>query len=135
MTTPANPLENRIVEILEAIREVLSRLATLEEKTVWHQQFMTQLGSSQKEISDRIASLDMDRGRIALLERDVQYLTGDVSKQSKQLEVLTVIVRDMQTNDKLQGKTVNFIEGASSHFALALLGAGAGALALKLLGS
>lgn len=136
MTTPVNThLETRIVEILEAIREVLNRLATLEEKTVWHNNFMNQLSTGQKEISDRLTEHDKDRARIALLERDLQYLTGDVSKIAKQTEILTGIVSELQRTDSAQNKTVGFIEKASSQFILALLGAGAGAIAMKLIGA
>ena len=38
------------LEVLDAIREVLNRLATLEEKTGWHNQVMTDLGRGQKEL-------------------------------------------------------------------------------------
>ena len=134
MTTSSPQLENRVVEILDAIREVLNRLATLEEKTVWHNNYMNQLSHGQKEMADRISDLAEDRGRIALLEREVQYLTGDVNKQAKQLESLTHMVQELSSNDKMQGKTTNFIEKIASTFVIALCSAGAGAGALKFFG-
>lgn len=135
MTSPANTqIESRIVEILDAIREVLNRLATLEEKTVWHNNFMNQLSTGQKEISDRLTEHDKDRGRIALLERDLQYLSGDVSKLHKQTEVLSGIVIELQRTDSAQNKTVGFIERMGSQLIVAILSAGGGAIAMKLIG-
>ncbi len=134
MTTSSPQLENRVIEILDAIREVLNRLATLEEKTVWHNNYMNQLSNGQKEMADRISDLAQDRGRIALLEREVQYLTGDVNKQAKQLETLTGLVQELSSNDKMQGKTTGFIEKFASAFILALGAAGAGAGATKFFG-
>jgi DNA repair exonuclease SbcCD ATPase subunit len=134
LTTSSPQLENRVIEILDAIREVLNRLATLEEKTVWHNNYMNQLSNGQKEMADRISDLAQDRGRIALLEREVQYLTGDVNKQAKQLETLTGLVQELTTNDKMQGKTTGFIEKFASSFILALGSAGAGAGAIKFFG-
>lgn len=134
MTTTSPQLENRVIEILDAIREVLNRLATLEEKTVWHNNYMNQLSSGQKEMADRISDLAQDRGRIALLEREVLYLTGDVNKQAKQLETLTGLVQELSTSDKMQGKTTGFIEKFASSFMLALGAAGAGAGAAKFFG-
>lgn len=127
-------LESRIVEILDAIREVLNRLATLEEKTIWHHQIMNQLNSDQRCISDKIAEHEKDRGRIALVERELQYITGDISKQSKQLEVITSVVSDLQKADSAQGKTVGFIEKAGSQFVMAIIGVAAGAVVMKLVG-
>lgn len=127
-------LENRIVEILDAIREVLNRLATLEEKTVWHNTALTQLNSGQKEMWDKITDHEKDRGRIALLEREIQYLSGDLSKQTKQVEVLSSIVGELQKSDSIQGKTVGFIESMGSQFVLTIVGAIAGAILMKLVG-
>lgn len=135
MTTSSPQLETRVIEILDAIREVLNRLATLEEKTVWHNNYMNQLSQGQKEMADRISDLAQDRGRIALLEREVQYLTGDVNKQAKQLETLTNLVTELSTNDKMQGKTTGFIEKFAGYIVLALGGAGAGAGVSKFFGS
>lgn len=134
MTTSSPQLENRVIEILDAIREVLNRLATLEEKTVWHNNYMNQLSNGQKEMADRISDLAQDRGRIALLEREVQYLTGDVNKQAKQLETLTALVHELSSNDKMQGKTTGFIEKFASTAILAMASAGAGAGILKFFG-
>lgn len=134
MTTSSPQLETRVIEILDAIREVLNRLATLEEKTVWHNSFMNDLSKGQKEMSDRITDLTQDRGRIAMLERELQYLTGDLTKQSKQVETLTGLVQELSTSDRLQGKTVGFIEKSATTFLLAAVSAGAGALFLKLIG-
>lgn len=134
MTTTSPQLENRVIEILDAIREVLNRLATLEEKTVWHNNYMNQLSNGQKEMADRISDLAQDRGRIALLEREVQYLTGDVNKQAKQLETLTTLVQELSANDRSQGKTTGFIEKFASAIAIAVGSAGAGAGLLKAFG-
>lgn len=134
MTTSSPQLENRVIEILDAIREVLNRLATLEEKTVWHNNYMNQLSNGQKEMADRISDLAQDRGRIALLEREVQYLTGDVNKQAKQLETLTALVTELSANDKVQGKTTGFIEKFASTVIISLGSAGAGAGILKFFG-
>ena len=134
MTTSSPQLENRVIEILDAIREVLNRLATLEEKTVWHNNYMNKLSDGQKEMADRIAELSEDRGRIALLERDVQYLTGDVNKQAKRIEDLTTLVGELSISDKMQGKTTSFLEKFASTFILAIGSAGAGAMALKFFG-
>lgn len=127
-------LENRVIEVLDAIREVLNRLATLEEKTGWHNQVMTDLGRGQKELVDRVSSLELDKSRVALLERDLQYITGEVSKSAKQVELLTAIVHEIQLSDKSQGKTVGLIENLSSSFLIALVGAAAGAVSLKIFG-
>ena len=134
MTTSTPQLENRVIEILDAIREVLNRLATLEEKTVWHNSFMNDLSKGQKEMSDRVTDLAQDRGRIALLERELQYLTGDLTKQSKQVDTLTGLVHELTTSDKLQGKTVGLIENSATTFLLAIVSAGAGAICLKIFG-
>lgn len=134
MTTSSPQLETRVIEILDAIREVLNRLATLEEKTVWHNNFMNDLSKGQKEMSDRITDLAQDRSRIAMLEREIQYLTGDLNKQSKHVETLTGLVHELTTSDKLQGKTVGFIENSATTFLLAIVSAGAGAICLKLFG-
>lgn len=134
MTTSSTQLENRVVEILDAIREVLNRLATLEEKTAWHNNYMDKLSNGQKEMADRISDLAQDRGRIALLEREVQYLTGDVAKQGKRIEDLTNLIAELNVSDKMQGKTTGFIEKFASTIILALGSAGAGAAALKLFG-
>lgn len=135
MTTQIPQLENRVIEILDAIREVLNRLATLEEKTVWHNAYMNELSKGQKEMADRISDLAQDRGRIALLEREVQYLTGDVNKQAKQLETLTSVVQELSSNDKMQSRTTGFIEKFASTIILSLGSAGAGAGLLKYFGS
>lgn len=135
MTDSSPQLENRVLEILEAIREVLSRLATLEEKTVWHNNFMNQLNNGQKEMADRISDLAQDRGRIALLERDVQYLTGDVNKQAKQIESLLTAVNELRSSDSAQGKTVGFLEKFASTIILAIGAAGAGSALTKFFGS
>lgn len=134
MTTSSPQLENRVIEILDAIREVLNRLATLEEKTVWHNNYMNELSKGQKEMADRISDLAQDRGRIALLEREIQYLTGDVNKQAKQLETLTGLVQELSTSDKMQSKTTGFIEKFASSIILALGAAGAGAGVTKFFG-
>ena len=128
-------IETRVVEILEAIREVLNRLATLEEKTVWHNNFLNQLSAGQKEISNRVMAHEQDRGRIALLERDLQYLTGEVSKISKQAEVLTEIAAELQRNDTANSRTVGLIENFGAQLLVALLSAGGGAIAMKVIGS
>lgn len=135
MTSPANnQLETRVIEVLDAIREVINRLATLEEKTVWHNNVMNQLSSNLKETADRVSDHDRDRGRIALLERDFQYLSGEVSKISKQTEVITGITAELQRSDFAQTKSVGFIENFGSQVVLAFLSAGGGAVAMKLLG-
>lgn len=128
-------LDNRMVEILESIREVLSRLATLEEKTQWHNDKMKDLSDIQLRMADKLSDHEKDRSRIALLERDLQYLSGEVSKNAKSVEVLTGIVSEILRNDATQGKTVGFIERAGSTFILAILSAGGGALAMKILGA
>ena len=69
LTTSSPQLENRVVEILDAIREVLSRLATLEEKTVWHNATMDKLSVGQKEMADRISDLAQEIGRASCRER------------------------------------------------------------------
>lgn len=127
-------LENRIIEILEEIREVLGRLATLEEKTIWHSTGLNRLGEAQKEMAGKIAEQEKDRSRLALLERELQYVQGELSKNSKQLEILTGIVAEMQRTGASQGKTVGFIERAGAQFILAILSAGGGALVMKLIG-
>lgn len=127
-------LENRVLEVLEAIREVLSRLATLEEKTVWHNLSMNKLAEVQSKMSDRLSDHEKDQGRIALLERDMQYISGELSKCSKQLEVLTGVLAEIQRNDMSQGKTVGFIEKAGAQFIMAIICAGGGAVAMKLIG-
>lgn len=126
--------DNRVIEILEAIREVLSRLATLEEKTLWHNSMMNKIADVQNRMSDRLSDHEKDRGRIALLERDLQYLTGELGKNSKQLEVLSGIVSEIKISDLSQGKTVGFIERAGGTFLMAIISAGAGALIMKLIG-
>ncbi len=131
MTTASPQLENKVIEILEAIREVLNRLATLEEKTVWHNAVMTQLTQGQKEMADRISSLVEDRGRIALLEREVQYLTGDMQKQSRQVDTLSALVNELSVSGKANSKTVTFMEKVGSTLITAALAAMAGALAVR----
>jgi predicted RNase H-like nuclease (RuvC/YqgF family) len=135
LTTSSPQLETRVIEILDAIREVLNRLATLEEKTIWHNNIMSELSSGQKEMDKRVSDLYQDRGRIALLERELQYLTGDLAKQSKQVEVLTGFVQELTTSDKIQGRTFGFIEKSAGSFILALISAGAGAIIFKLFGA